>query len=409
MNNNNNRKIHLPAERRGSKAAGRVQADSDWVALLVDTSTTWGRQIVTGVVSFAKRHASWKLMVEARGIEEHFRVPARLNCGGVIARVNTQKVAEQLNTLKVPVVNVSSILLPGCDFPRVTNDMPRVAKLALEHFRDNGFKHFAYFGLRGLSYVRMQQGEFQELVRREGHQCHQFGIASHLGAEPDWSTDMRRVVDWLKTLPKPVGIFTWNASSAREVVYACLDAQILIPDEVAVLSGAEDDLLCEASPVSISAVVPATQMIGFRAAQMLNELRQGRTVSSAPVFIPPLHVASRHSTNARALSDPALTRALDYLRRSDPRHIRVSDLARQAGLGRRVLERRFREVLHRSPADEIRRARLDSARNLLAGTELAIPTVAEAVGFTTQSYFTSVFGRHFGMTPVQYRNQSRPR
>jgi len=348
-------------------------------------------------------------MVEARGIEEHLRVPKKLGCAGVIARVATQAMGQELKALNIPVVNVSGIELDSIRFPRVTGNMDTVAHLAVQHFLDKGMKHFGYFSLKGLPYVRAQHTTFRAKVEEKGYSCAELAVATHRGAEPDWSHDIEQIASWLKALPKPVAIFTWNASSAREVLYASLDAGLLVPDEVAVLSGSEDDLLCEASPIPISAVLPSTQMIGYRAAELLRDIKAGKPVPPEPLLIPPLGIITRQSTDMRSLHDEALIRALNYLQRSPAKGLSVGDLAKHAGLGRRVLERRFREVLRRTPADEIRRARLDSARRLLAETDLPISTLADAAGFPTQSYFSTLFGKHFGMTPMQYRNQSRPR
>lgn len=398
-----------PRRPRQSSARAHSLVKVRWIALLVDTSTTWGRQIIRGAVNFTKRHAPWKIMVEARGLEEHLRVPPRLKCAGVIARVAYPAMARELRALRVPVVNVSSIRIPGVNFPLVKGDSALAAELAATHLREKGFKQFGYFGLLGLDYVLKEQNIFVAKVTEQGGVCAQFSVPPRHGAEPDWTMNISRIGDWLRGLPKPVAIFTWNASSAREVVYACIEAGLLVPDEVAVLSGSEDDLLCEASPIPISAVQPATQMIGFRAMEVIQAMHRGHPPPTEPILIPPLGIVTRQSTDMRAVQDPALARVLEYLRHCPPGDLRVSDLARQAGLGRRVLERRFREVLRRSPADEIRRARLDAARHLLAESDLPIAAVAETAGFASQSYLATLFARHFGISPLQYRRRSRPR
>ncbi|MCU0785406.1 MAG: XylR family transcriptional regulator [Verrucomicrobia bacterium] len=397
------------ATRRRAPSRSRQASNANWLAVLVDTSTTWGRQIITGIVNSTRRRKFLKVMVEARGMEEDLQVPKNLKCIGVIARVTSEKMADELKALRLPVVNVSSISVANAGFPRIISDMDKVAEMAFQHLWERGFRHFAYFGLRGLNYTLLQRNAIRNRVKAVGCQYAELSVDTHLGAEPDWGGGLKVVSAWLQTLCKPVGIFTWNASSAREIIYACLADGLLVPEEIAVLSGAEDDLLCEASPIPISAIMQAAQQIGFQAAELLEEMRRGRKGSGEPLLIAPLQVVNRQSTEALILKDKALARAMDFLRQTDPKDIKISDLARQAGLGRRALERRFREVLRRSPADEIRRARLDSARKLLGETDLPISTVAEAAGIATQSYFASIFGTHFGMTPLQYRNQSRPR
>jgi LacI family transcriptional regulator len=85
--------------------------------------------------------------------------------------------------------------------------------------------------------------------------------------------------------------------------------------------------------------------------------------------------------------------------------IRVEDMAREAGVSRRVLERRFVELLDRTPADEIRRVRLERARQLLVETDLALSQVAEMAGFSSQAYFSDLFRRQTKMTAIQYRRK----
>jgi LacI family transcriptional regulator len=89
--------------------------------------------------------------------------------------------------------------------------------------------------------------------------------------------------------------------------------------------------------------------------------------------------------------------------------MRVEDVARQAGVSRRVLERRFVELLDRTPADEIRRVHLERARQLLVETDMALSQVAEIAGFSSQAYFSDLFRRQAGMTPIQYRRKHRVR
>lgn len=63
------------------------------VAILVDTSTTWGRNILAGVIAYTRTHGRWQIFVEARGLEEHLQLPRGWQGDGVIARVGTDQMA----------------------------------------------------------------------------------------------------------------------------------------------------------------------------------------------------------------------------------------------------------------------------------------------------------------------------
>lgn len=378
------------------------------VAVLVDTSTSWGRRVVTGIHNYAITHnARWQIFLEARGLEEHLRVPAGWRGDGIIARIGSVAMAEDLRRLRVPIVNVSGIQLPGVSFTRVITDAQILAKMAARHFLERGYRNFAYFSLLGLSYVDLQQKGFAVAVGEADFDCATYGVESHEGAEPDWNLDLNQLAQWLKSLPKPVGILTWNADGGRQIIYACQHAGLHVPEEVALLAGSDDELLCQISSVPISAILVAAEQIGYAAAEQLDSLLNGWPVPAGPTLVPPLHVVSRRSTDTLAISDAALIKAITFIREHADQSVQVSDVARYAGVSRRVLERRFMQILGRTPALEIRRVHFEHAKKLLAETNLNIPDVAEASGFAAPEYMASIFRKEIGITPLKYRHKMR--
>jgi len=117
-----------------------------------------------GINKYTLTHSPWQLFLEARGMEEHLRVPVGWRGEGVIARIGSMEMAKELQKLGLPTVNVSGIQLPRVSFSRVTTNVEILAKLATRHFMERGFRHFAYFSLMGLSYVDLQQKAFTTAV-----------------------------------------------------------------------------------------------------------------------------------------------------------------------------------------------------------------------------------------------------
>ena len=376
------------------------------VAVLVDTSTTWGRDVIAGVHRYSRGKSDWQLFIEPRGVEQRRWLPEGWRGDGVIARVGFADLAERLLELDLPVVNVSGISLPQVDFPRVVSDQVAAVCLAADNLLGRGFEHFAYFSLLGLEYVAEHQQAFVKALEREGCECEVYAVQPQLGAEPDWNLDMERLGDWLAGLPKPLAVFTWNSNSARELIYACMHGGLAVPEEVAVLSGSDDDLFCEVTPVSISAIRLGTEQIGFRAAEELDEMmtKPGWRPQDM-VLIPPQGVVDRRSTDTLAVVDPGMVRALRFIRGNAGQAMQVADVAREAGMCRRAMEHRFQQLLGRSPAEEIRRVRLDRAIELLQRTSLSVATVAERAGFSSQEYMSAVFRSQLASTPMQYRRE----
>lgn len=389
-------------------SSGVRQIPAKRVAILVDTSTTWGRDVIAGVHRYGREVGGWQLFVEPRGVEQRRWLPTGWKGDGVIARVGFIDLAKRLKALKLPVVNVSGITLPRVNFPRVVSDQVAAANLAAEHLLARGFRHFAYFSLLGLEYVAEHQQAFLDRLRKEGCRCEVFAVQPQLGAEPDWNLDMKRLGKWLKELPRPLAVFTWNSSSARELIYACMQTGLSVPEEIAVLSGSDDDLFCEVTPVPISAVSLGCELIGYRAAAELDDLMSERGSAPSEVLIPPQGVVERLSTDTLAVDDSAMVKALRFIRENPARVMNVNDVARQAGLCRRALELRFQHLLGRSPAAEIRRVRISQAIDLLQRTSLPVATVAERSGFSSPEYMASVFRAQMGTTPLHYRKQDQP-
>lgn len=377
------------------------------VAVLVDTSTTWGREVIAGVHRYSRGCGNWQLFVEPRGLDQRHWLPPGWRGDGVVARVGFVELAKRLRALNISVVNVSGIALPRVTFPRVASDQVAAAELAAAHLMHRGFKHFAYFSLLGLEYVAEHQQAFGDALRRAGYSCEVYAVQPVVGAEPDWNLDMQRLGKWFAGLPKPVAVFTWNSSGARELIYACLHAGLAVPEEVAVLSGSDDDLFCEVSPVPISAIQLGAEEIGYQAAAELDKIMSNPAAElPGEVLIPPQGVVERRSTDTLAVEDPAVVKALRFIRENPGRLMQVDDVARQAGLCRRTLEQRFQHLLGRSPAAEIRRIRIHRAIELLQRTRLSVNIVAERSGFSSPEYMASVFRSQLGTTPLHYRKQA---
>jgi len=377
------------------------------VAVLVDTSTNWSRDVFRGATKYVQKHRPWHLFIEPHGAQEDLLLPRGWQGDGIIARVTSKKMALALQARGLPVVNVSAIQTRGPDFPRVASDVAASAKIAVEYFLERGFKHFGYLSLQGLEYVTRQRDSFVNAVQAAGFSCELHGVQTHAGAQaPDWNLRMDNLGAWLHSLPKPVALLTW--AGGREIIHACHHVGIRVPEEVALLSGS-DDLLCETSQVPISAIKQAAEKIGYGAAELLDRMMRGRRIRKQPKLIAPVGVITRQSTETLAIADPIMVKAVIFIRENINQPIQVGEVARHAGVSRRSLERKFIEIMGRTPADHIRRLHLDRAKKLLVETDNSIPEVAEASGFGSPEYMAYFFRLELSITPLRYRREARGR
>ena len=392
------------AIRRMGKKAKRPRNEMPHIAVLVDTSTGWGRRIIQGIINYAKVHGPWDIWIRPKGQSQELGVPKGWNGDGVIARVSSSRMVTELLD-KRPVVNISGIVLKENPFPRVTSNVESCIQVAIEHFLNSGHRHFAYCSLEKGTHVSYHRSLFSDKVKELGEQCHVF--QSRSSRKRGWQEEQDEIQAWLKELPKPIAIFTWATLSGVAVINACRDAGIVVPDEVSVLGGDYDDLLCEACQPALSGIVVPGQQIGHDAAQLLDRMMKGGRSRKKPILLEPTGIALRVSTDVVAVNDQDLVRAIRFIRNKAHLPIQVNDVVHDLAVSRRSLERRFKQLLGRTIWDEISRVHLDRAKMLLATTEMSIPQVAIASGYGSPEYFMAVFRKSLKTTPLKYRKKIR--
>ncbi len=81
-------------------------------------------------------------------------------------------------------------------------------------------------------------------------------------------------------------------------------------------------------------------------------------------------------------------------------------MADAVGLSRRQLERRLTQAAGETPAELLRRMRLERARQLLETRHGTIAEVAYAVGFRSPAHFSKAFRKAFGLSPSAFSDNA---
>jgi len=110
---------------------------------------------------------------------------------------------------------------------------------------------------------------------------------------------------------------------------------------------------------------------------------------------------------AGGLSPHALKRAIERLRSDSDADVSLAALASDAGLSRFHFCRAFRESTGLSPHAWLRHNRLERAMNMLRDSDVAIASVAEKLGYASQTAFTAAFKKLTGETPSEWRRRTR--
>jgi LacI family transcriptional regulator len=389
----------MPSLQRKPTAVRRRQ-----VALLIETSNAYARGLLQGIVHYIREHRPWSfyLMEQGRGDDPPPWL-ANWHGDGIIARIETPRIARAVRKAGLPTVDVSAARLVP-ELPWVETDDAEIARLAAEHLLERGFRHFAFCGVAHFNWSRWREDLFCRHVTAAGGTVARYRLTH---SDADLAAQTRGLRRWVAELPKPVGVMACYDIRGQQVLDACRDAGLAVPDEVAVVGVDNDALLCELAAPPLSSVMPNTHRTGYEAAALLDRLMSGKTVPPVAHLIPPLGVAARQSTDVLAVEDRDVAHAVRLIREHACEGINVGDVLRAVPLSRRVLEQRFHRLLGRTPREEILNVRLARVKQLLAETDVPLYAIAERTGFEHVEYLSVVFRRETGGTPSAFRQAAR--
>lgn len=378
------------------------------MALIVETSTSFGRRLLWGIAEYIRENAPWSVFFTERSVYDP--IPPWLTKwtgDGIISRVESPEIREVVANTDIPVVDLNE-QSRGLAASRISTDHAAIGRLAAEHLLERGFTQFGYVGHPGLFWSDRRQEEFARTVEAAGHSCEAYqgktkGLASL--RRQSWELEMDAVTDWAKRLPKPIGIMACNDFRAVQLSAACRTANVAVPEEVAILGVGGDDVACQLGNPPLSSVILNAQRMGYEAAALLDGLMRGESPSECEMTIPPLSIITRQSTDVTAIADPVVAQAMRFIREHACEGINVEDVVRHVLVSRSALQDHFRKMLDRSINDVIVGARTARARELLAQTRLSLQDVAERAGFKHAEYMSIVFKERTGWTPAKFREE----
>jgi LacI family transcriptional regulator len=384
-------------------------------ALLIESSRGYGRGLLRGIADYVRVHGPWSIYLQRHHLYD--ATPAWLKDwrgDGIIARVENRRIARSLRCRRVPVVDVRGRLL-DLDMPAILTDDAAGARIAAAHLLERGFRRFAYCGYAGTPYSDERSRVFNQVIEQAGFRCFTYESPTHLrGRHPERPEIEGRlgeehVMRWLRKLPRPIGLMAGNDARGQQVLNACRDLGIQVPEEMAVVGVDNDDVICDLCDPPLSSVLPNTARIGYEAAALLDRMMRGEAAPRQPIYIEPVGIVTRRSTDVLAIENADVTAALRFIRDHACDGISVEDVIAHVSVSCSALERQFGKILGRTPKAEIVRVQLDRVKQLLAETVWPLKKVALEAGFKHTEYMCAVFKSKFGQTPGQYRAQARER
>lgn len=334
-------------------------------------------------------------------------MPEHWEGNGVITLLNEEnsRYLPYIESLNLPTVGIGYALQDH--HPILIGDHAKTGELGAKHFLNRNFRNLAFVFLDNGPLEKERCAGFEDALKRSGKPFKLFKWKNKNRTKVRSYGDIR---DWLvghlKDAPKPLAIMARNDDAAILILYACIDAGISVPEEVAVLGADNNPLICDFAPIPLSSVDCDLHTLGYTSAKLLNDIMQGNAISQNPVLTPPKGVVLRRSTDIPAVELPCIAKAIRFIWDHFDQPIDVETVIAKAGMSRSFVYKEFDKAIGCSVAKEITRCRLNKAKNLLKHTDMDINEIAPSCGFSGVVSFCRAFAREEKMTASAYRRKA---
>jgi LacI family transcriptional regulator len=358
-----------------------------------------------GVARYAREH-HWHLVAD---MIYTAKIPIGWRGDGIISFIGYRDdLAEFILSSRLPTVEISMVR-NDINLPRVEGDGDMIGRLAAEHFLERGYRHFVWAPLMDDIVNAERYGGFANRLANEKLACHVLPPADSRtapGGTRDWAARRRLLIRELRRLPKPLAAFGYNDCVAADLIDACDNAGLLVPEAVAVMGVDNDAMLCECLRVPLSSVCHDLEGMAYQAAVVLDRLMAGKKAPKEVLRVPPTGVVTRRSTDILAVNNLEVAKALRFIHDQYSKPLlSVDDVVAATNLSRRPLEKAFRKELERTLNEELLRLRLERVKDLLATTAMSVTEISGMTGFTRPNHLHRAFRKHLRISPRKYRLQ----
>ena len=380
------------------------------IIVLTDSEEEYGKDLVRGITRYSKDHGPWtfcRMPVSYRdklGMKGILKWAKEWKANGLIGQFLDDDEAMLFTRENIPVI--------AQDFKERLNTVPNITgsyldtgRQGAEYFLKKGFTNFAFYGFNNIVWSRERAQGFERRIHEAGYGVHYF---EHKDARSQnlWYYEPSELSEWLKSLPKPIGLMTCDDNQGHHVTEAARQAGVRIPDEVAVLGVDNDELICELSDPALSSIDLDTEKGGYEAARLMHHMIEtGTLCMQHDIVVHSTQVVTRNSTDIFASKDEHIVAALKFIHQNLDKNLRVDQILREVPLSRRSLEKRFARTTGYPVYEYIYKQRIEQFTKKLLETEMSIFEIALDLGLTDSKNIARQFKQIKGLTPMEYRKK----
>jgi len=212
------------------------------VALIIESTASYGRGLIRGAVRYSRMHGPWFFpwvfynddlgFLELMHKHADLDYLRRWHPDGIIAR--DAKDIGKLTHLNIPLFVSVGRNTPDPHMNIISTDDPTIGRMAAEHLLDRGFRHFGFCGFDHMVWSRCRSESFRNRIAEAGFQTSIYKQPKSRAAR-EWDKEEIILMNWLRSLPKPVGIMACNDRRGQHITIRYLFLVVIaihIPGDV---------------------------------------------------------------------------------------------------------------------------------------------------------------------------------
>jgi LacI family transcriptional regulator len=377
------------------------------ILVLIDSATEFSRRFLTGLIRYAQEKGPWifyRLPFYYKVLYGEIGIIQRIEEWGIDAVIVQWEYQEVkfLENLDIPVF-LQNYEDDADWFSKISGDYLEVGAMAADFFAKKKFKNFAFYGNKNFLWSKGRaEGYRIEVEKLRGNYYY---FESEYLTNSQWSRSHIELNEWLSSLPKPVAVFACDDYFALQVAEMCKINNIDIPNEISLLGVDNDELICNLSYPSISSIVTDDENIGYVAGKKLHALIINKKNIPFKIAKKTIRIEQRQSTEKYNISDKDIIKIIDYIEKNFTSDISIDGLTQIVPLGRRTLEKKFKEAMGTSIYQFILDKKIEYLSNELITTKKSLLDITIETGFNDVRNAYRLFKKNTGYTPLGFRKK----
>ena len=388
------------------------------VLMMTDFTESYGNKLLQGIIKYSHEHSPWVVgkiplsfrdgnqLKTAAEIADHWKADAII---GQFRSFEDIRPFQERGI--IPVAQDFLQTFPG--IINITGDYLEAGRMAARYFMERGLRHFAYYGLNGVVWSDGRRDGFMEVAARDADApLRKSDIREIKNLKTSWWYNTEKLIHWLRSLPKPVGIYCCDDNKAYNIIEACSQSQqtgLRIPEDILLLGTDNDETVCQLCMPQLSSVALDVEIAGYQVAALIEYLLnlppKERSKHYSDIIVRPTHIVTRHSTDALVNDNPYISKILRYIENNIGKSLRVEDLVTLVPMSRRTLEETFSKSMGTSIYRYIIQTRVSRFQKLILGG-LSPSQAAMELGLEYKS-LSREFKRQTGLSPKEFLSQAQ--